>query len=174
MVVGVAGAIFGARRHPGPWMRWFDRALAAAISVAWLVEYVDDAIRGTWSVQFTLPLQLTDVVSLCAIAALLTRRERLIELLYFWALTATLQALLTPDLGVSFPNVLYFTYFTYHAGAIVAACFLVWGNGCIRSGARCGGCSRRRSGGRAWPVWPTSPPGGTTCTSRGSRRMRPC
>jgi hypothetical integral membrane protein (TIGR02206 family) len=34
---------------------------------------------------------------------------------------------LTPDLAASFPSVYYFTYFTYHIGAIVAACFLVLG-----------------------------------------------
>jgi uncharacterized membrane protein YwaF len=34
---------------------------------------------------------------------------------------------LTPDLAVTFPNVLYFTYFVYHVGAIVAAALLVFG-----------------------------------------------
>src|SRR5205823_1583860 len=53
----------------------------------------------------------------------------LVELLYFWSLTASLQAVLTPDLGVgqSFPSVYYFTYFSYHIGAIAGACFLVFG-----------------------------------------------
>ena len=32
-----------------------------------------------------------------------------------------------PDLSSSFPSVYYFTYFIYHIGAIVAACFLVFG-----------------------------------------------
>src|SRR5207248_11746840 len=40
---------------------------------------------------------------------------------------ASLQAVLTPDLGQSFPSVFYFTYFSYHVGAVVAACFLVFG-----------------------------------------------
>jgi hypothetical integral membrane protein (TIGR02206 family) len=52
-----------------------------------------------------------------------------VELTYFWALTASLQATLTPDLGQSFPSVYYFTYFTYHVGAVVAACLLVFGCG---------------------------------------------
>jgi hypothetical integral membrane protein (TIGR02206 family) len=51
----------------------------------------------------------------------------LVELVYFWSLTASLQAVLTPDLSWSFPSVYYFTYFIYHIGAIVAACFLVLG-----------------------------------------------
>lgn len=47
-----------------------------------------------------------------------TRRIVFVELAYYWSFTASLQAVLTPDLGVTFPNLLYFTY---HAGAIVAA-----------------------------------------------------
>jgi len=52
-----------------------------------------------------------------------------IDLLYFWAFSASLQAAPTPDLGPgqSFPSVFYFTYFTYHVGAIVAACLPVFG-----------------------------------------------
>ena len=80
-----------------------------------------------WSVQYTLPFQLTDAVSAVSIAALLTRRPLLVELCYFWSYTASLQAVLTPDLGQNFPSVFYFTYFTYHVGAIVAASFLVFG-----------------------------------------------
>lgn len=129
MVLAVGGSVAAARRRPGPWIDWFARALALAIFLAWAGEYVYDAAIGTWTVRFTLPLQLTDVVSWCAIVGLLSRRRGVVELLYFWAFTATLQAVLTPDLGQTFPNVLYFTYFTYHVGAIVAASFLVWGLG---------------------------------------------
>src|SRR6516225_1300629 len=127
MAVGIAGSVWAARRHPGPWMRWFRVALAAAIFAGWLGEYVADVILGTWSVQYSLPLQLTDATSAVSIAALLTRRQMLVELAYFWSYTATLQATLTPDLGQNFPSVFNFTYFTYHVGAIVAASFLVFG-----------------------------------------------
>ena len=88
-----------------------------------------DAIDGIWTTQYTLPLQLTDAVSAAAIVALWTRRTLLIELTYFWALTASLQATVTPDLGQNFPSVFYFTYFAYHVGAVVAACLLIFGLG---------------------------------------------
>jgi len=80
-------------------------------------------------VQYTLPLQLTDAVTAASIVALWTRGRLLVELTYFWALTASLQATVTPDLGQNFPSVFYFTYFTYHVGAVVAACLLVFGLG---------------------------------------------
>jgi hypothetical integral membrane protein (TIGR02206 family) len=102
-------------------------SLAALIFAGWAGEYVADAVLGTWSVKYTLPLQLTDAVSAVSIAALLTRRLLLVELAYFWAFTASLQAALTPDLAQAFPSVYYFTYFAYHVGVIVAASFLVFG-----------------------------------------------
>jgi hypothetical integral membrane protein (TIGR02206 family) len=101
--------------------------LALLILAAWAGEYVADGIDGTYSTRYTLPLQLTDAVSAAAIIALLTRRRLAVELLYFWSLSASLQALLTPDLGQNFPSVYYFTYFGYHIGAVVAALTLVFG-----------------------------------------------
>lgn len=97
------------------------------IVAGWAGEYVADAILGIYSARHTLPLQLTDVISVTAAIALWTHRPWFVELTYFWALTATLQAVLTPDLAYAFPSVFYFTYFIYHVGAIVAACLLVVG-----------------------------------------------
>lgn len=127
LLAGSLVAVWGPRRHPGRWIRWIAWLLAGAIFAGWAGEYVADVVQGIWTVRFSLPLQLTDAVSLAAIVALLTRRQLSIELLYFWAFSASLQAVLTPDLGVSFPNVLYFTYFLYHVGSILAALLLVFG-----------------------------------------------
>lgn len=127
LVLASGVAIWTARHRPGRWQPLFAAGLAALIFAGWAGEYVADAVRGTWSVKYTLPLQLTDAVSAVTIVALLTRRRLLVELAYFWAFTASLQAVLTPDLAQSFPSIYYFTYFTYHVGAIVGAGFLVFG-----------------------------------------------
>jgi hypothetical integral membrane protein (TIGR02206 family) len=129
LVVASGVSIWAPRRHPGAWVVAYARALGLLILAGWLGEYVADAINGTWMVKYTLPLQLTDAVSLAAIVALWTRNRLAVELTYFWGLTASLQAALTPDLGQSFPSIYYFTYFTYHIGAITAACLLVFGCG---------------------------------------------
>jgi hypothetical integral membrane protein (TIGR02206 family) len=129
LVLAAVGAVLLARRYPGRPTRILSVALAALILAAWAGEYVADVVQGTWTAEYSLPLQLTDAVSLSAIIALLTRRRLFVELAYFWSLTASLQAILTPDLGQNFPSVFYFTYFTYHVGAVVAACLLVFGQG---------------------------------------------
>ncbi len=129
LLVAVVWSVWAPRQRPGEWTVRYARALALLILAGWVGEYIADVVTGTWSLKYTLPLQLTDAVSASAILALLTRRTRVVELAYFWALTASLQAVITPDLGRTFPSVYYFTYFTYHVGAIVAGCLLVFGCG---------------------------------------------
>jgi hypothetical integral membrane protein (TIGR02206 family) len=123
--IAATAAIWCARRGQG--IRAWTTLLALVIFLAWAGEYVADGINGTYSVKYTLPLQLTDAVSAVSIVALLTRAQLAVELTYFWSLSATLQALLTPDLGQNFPSIYYFTYFGYHVGALVAAVMLTFG-----------------------------------------------
>ncbi len=125
LVVASILSIWAARRN---WVgSAYCRLLALLILAAWAGEYVADGLNGTYAVRYTLPLQLTDVISATAVIALWTRRRLAVELLYFWSLSASLQALITPDLGESFPSLYYFTYFVYHIGAVVAALMLVFG-----------------------------------------------
>ncbi len=105
------------------------RALAVLIICGWAGEYVADVIQGIWTVRYDLPLQLTDVISLTTAIALWTRNQRATEFAYLWALSASLQATVTPDLSWDYPSVFYFTYFTYHVVAIVAGIGLVFGCG---------------------------------------------
>jgi hypothetical integral membrane protein (TIGR02206 family) len=141
LVVGVALAVWAPRRYPGSWTVPAARALAVLIIAGWAGEYVADVVLGTWSLRYDLPLQLTDAISVTAIIALWTRRAWAVELTYFWGLTASLQATLTPDLSSSFPSIYYFTYFIYHVGAIVGGCFLVLG------------CRRYPRPGAVWRVY---------------------
>src|SRR4029078_748876 len=104
------------------------RALALLIAAGFVTEQIVYAARGIWSAEVNLPLQLSDAVTFVAVAALLRPDKRLlVELTYFCALTASLQAVSTPDLNESFPDVLWVTYYATHGGAIVAACLLVFG-----------------------------------------------
>ena len=129
LLVGVIMAVLLPRRYPGRWIRWARLLLAVVILAGWVGEYVAEVLDGVWTVRYSLPLQLTDAVSLCSILALLTEAQLLIELVYFWAFSASLQAVLTPDLGSTFPSAFYFTYFAYHVGSILTASLLVFGCG---------------------------------------------
>ncbi|MDA0136322.1 YwaF family protein [Solirubrobacter deserti] len=118
-----AAAIVVAVKVPRP------KVLAVLIGGAFAIEFAVRATDGSWDWGFDLPLHLSDVVSILAPIALWTRRPLLVEVLYFWALTASLQAVITPDLRTTVPSVFFFTYFVTHSGAVVAAFLLVFGLG---------------------------------------------
>jgi hypothetical integral membrane protein (TIGR02206 family) len=122
-----AGLVAGARRRGPCWSARARRALAVLLLAGFAGEQLAYALRGEWSAEVNLPLQLTDAVTLVTAAALWRPVPLLVELSYFWALSASLQALVTPDLDYDVPDVLYFTYVVTHGGAVVAACLLVFG-----------------------------------------------
>jgi hypothetical integral membrane protein (TIGR02206 family) len=128
VTAAAAGLALAPARHPdATWLVPLSRALAVLILAAYITEQAANALRGSWTLERSLPLQLTDAVTLLAVAALWSWPLLLVELTYFWGLTASLQAVLTPDLDQAFPSIFYFTYFTTHAGAVVAAVLLVFG-----------------------------------------------
>jgi hypothetical integral membrane protein (TIGR02206 family) len=120
-------AVLAARTWSAGTIVLFSRGLALLILVAFATDHVVAIARGDWSVDRYLPFHLTDAVTIVAALALWTARPLPVELAYFWALTASLQAVLTPDLGEGFPDPYFWTYFVTHSGAVVAACLLVFG-----------------------------------------------
>jgi hypothetical integral membrane protein (TIGR02206 family) len=128
-VVATAAAAVVAVPAARRWPVAVSGGLAVPIGVTYLVEHAWFVARGTWSLDFNLPLHLTDVVTVVSVLALWTARPALVELTWFWALTASLQAVLTPDLGADFPELIYWTFFITHGGAVVAAVLLVVGRG---------------------------------------------
>jgi hypothetical integral membrane protein (TIGR02206 family) len=120
-------AVWATRRWPADTMVLASRGLALLILAAYATDHVVAVVRGDWSADRYLPFHLTDAVTIVAAVALWTGRRLPVELTYFWALTASLQAVLTPDLGEGFPDAYFWTYFVTHSGAVVAACLLVFG-----------------------------------------------
>jgi hypothetical integral membrane protein (TIGR02206 family) len=127
LAISAPAVVVVARRGSERTTKIVYRALAVLIICGWAGEYVADVAQGIWSVQYDLPLQLTDVISVTSAIALWTRSRRAAEFVYLLALSASLQATITPDLSWDFPSVFYFTYFIYHIVAVVAGLGLVFG-----------------------------------------------
>jgi hypothetical integral membrane protein (TIGR02206 family) len=117
------------RRHRGAWTRTAARALGAVLGADALSYVVALAVQGTFSARTSLPLALCNVAAVVAAVACWWRVPVLVELTYFWGLAGTLQALITPDLNVRFPHLVFFQYMAGHLGIVVAALFLVVGMG---------------------------------------------
>lgn len=100
----------------------FRYVFAAFIALQQMSIYIWYTISGEWSAEVTLPLQLCDLSLFLSIAVLLTKRQLLSELLYYWGMGGATQALLTPDIGnYTFPHFVFYQFFVSH-GVILLAC----------------------------------------------------
>lgn len=76
-----------------------------------------------------IPLHLCDVASILCGLALVTRRDLLCELSYFWGLAGTFQGLITPNLPYDFPHPVFFSFFLQHGVVVITALILPLGLG---------------------------------------------
>jgi hypothetical integral membrane protein (TIGR02206 family) len=122
-----AALCVAARRHPGGWTVVAARILGVVLAADAVSYTVSLVVQGTWSAKTSLPLALCDVAVVIAALACWWRIALLVELTYFWGLAGTLQGVLTPDLNVGFPHLVFFQYVAGHLGIVTAALFLVVG-----------------------------------------------
>ncbi len=132
LLVGAAALIsLGRARPDGAPARRDGRALAMAILAVTVPLQLVALERTDWDVERSLPLQLCDLASLVAPYALWTRRPWAVAVTYYWGLTLTTQAVLTPDLASDFPNPVFLLFWGMHLMVVWAACYLTWGNGLV-------------------------------------------
>ena len=131
IVVITAVLAAAARLRPGPWTRIACIALAVILvgaEVGWWAYLATTHSTGA-DLASALPLQLCDAAIFVAAAALIVRKQLLVEVTYFWGLAGTIQAVITPDLPQHFPSFPFFQYYVAHGGIVGAALFLVVGLG---------------------------------------------
>lgn len=72
-----------------------------------------------------LPLQLCDVGAIAISLFLFHKKMLLFEVGYFWGLGGGIQAVVTPDLQLGFPNIDYFFYFATHGLCFVGVIYAI-------------------------------------------------
>jgi hypothetical integral membrane protein (TIGR02206 family) len=107
--------------------RWPETALAMVILLAQAADPFIAWRYGWLSWTDSLPVELCDAASFLVAAALLTRHQAMFELAYFWGLAGTLQAVLTPDLRVTFPHPEFLRFFLVHIGIVAGVLYLAAG-----------------------------------------------
>lgn len=78
---------------------------------------------GIFNLQEDLPLPLCNAMALLIPVFTATRNPRLFELLYFWVLAGTFQAIITPDLLDSFPHYHFIKYWVVHNGLVLVVLY---------------------------------------------------
>jgi hypothetical integral membrane protein (TIGR02206 family) len=103
----------------------FARGYAVLIPVVTVPMQTLQLLPGDFTLGTSLPLQICDLSWMVAVYALWTNSPRATALLYFWGLTLTIQGILTPSLGETFPDPRYFMFWAMHLLTVWAAVYLV-------------------------------------------------
>ncbi len=107
-----------------------SRAFAAVMVVALVPLQISSMRPGRFDIDYSLPLQLSDMSWFAAVAALWTHARWACALTYYWGLTLTTQALITPALeGPDFPSEQFIAFWALHLLVVWAAVYLTWGLG---------------------------------------------
>lgn len=123
------GTAWLARRLAEPARTRLGRFLGLALLGYIVVAYTRQGWLGQLNWHDSLPLQLCNWVLIACIVTLFRPSQMASELAYFWGLTGTFQALLTPDLRSGFPAWPFFQFFWGHGVIILAIAFLIAGRG---------------------------------------------
>lgn len=122
------------RRQTEPQSRVLGRVLGlltAAIYVAMLVYTLIPP-----SIERSVPLRLTDLATVVGAYAFWSQRQWAYELTYYWGLTLSAQALISPVLkSPDFPHYEFLAFWSIHLLVVWAAIYLTWGRG-MRPGWR--------------------------------------
>ena len=111
---------FGARRWlPPEGQVRLSRGMALVLAF-WVIFWIGVRLSlGDFDRRTDVPLDICNMMALLSPALMWRPQRRIHEVLYFWVLAGTLQAVLTPHLFDAFPTFTFFKYWFVHGGLIV-------------------------------------------------------
>ena len=121
VVVFVALVGFG-RRHGDD--ERFRRGFAVLMLCVCIPLQTLQLLPSDFTLGTSLPLQYCDLTWMVAVVALWTRTWWAVALTFYWGLTLTVQAIVTPSLGQEFPDPRFFMYWGMHFLSVWAAGWL--------------------------------------------------
>lgn len=93
--------------------------LAVFISLTVAAFHIYKIGLGSYQIQTDLPLYLCSLLGLIIPVFTYYKRNWMYEILLFWVIAGTTQAIVTPDISVGFPSFEYFRYWIVHLGLVV-------------------------------------------------------
>ncbi len=107
-----------------------SRAIAVVYAAFLVPVQVYSLLPGQGGIIHSLPLQLCDLAAMATVWALWSHSPVAFALTYYWGLTLTSQAFLSPELnGPDFPSLQFLSFFGMHSLVLWAAIYLTWGVG---------------------------------------------
>lgn len=96
----------------------------ATIIGVWALWYVVAYREGWLDWGDGLPFDLCSWAAIASILAMLTRRQSVFELAYFWAMAGTVQGALTPNVPYDFPEIRFVIFSVFHGSIIASVLFM--------------------------------------------------
>lgn len=128
LLAGAALLVWFGRSHPGsPAADRLAKELALVVLLIMVPLHVVYLTPAYLSLQRSLPLSLCDLAWMVSAYALWTRRRWAVALTYYWGLTLTTQAVITPDLAKDFPDPSFLLFWAMHVLIVWSAVYLTWG-----------------------------------------------
>lgn len=103
--------------------------LAGILILGELSSYVYIISQDGWSslIQYGLPLHACGIAVYLTALMLITRKQILFEIAYFWGFAGTTQAILTPVVQVGFPSIQFIQFFLMHGCIITGVSVALFG-----------------------------------------------
>jgi hypothetical integral membrane protein (TIGR02206 family) len=125
LVVGSVVLVWLGRRYLAG--QAVSRVFAAVIVAFQVPVQIYYLLPSQWDLNHSLPFQLCDLAWLTAAYTLWTRSQWAYSLTYYWGLTLTPQAMVTPSLdSPNFPDIHFIQFWVQHLLVVWAAVYLTW------------------------------------------------
>ena len=126
--IGAVLLVWVGRRQTERQARRLGRILGAVTAVIYAAILI--YIVTPPSIEYSVPLQLTDLATVVAAYALWSQKQWAYALTYYWGLVLSTQALISPALqGPDFPHYQFLAFWAIHLLVVWAAIYLTWGRG---------------------------------------------
>jgi len=102
------------------------KGLGFFVSFTVLVFHINLILKGNYSLSKDLPLFLCSFMALFIFVFTNSRKYWLFEILLFWIIAGTTQAVITPDISIGFPSFDYFRYWIVHLGLLVIIFYAIF------------------------------------------------
>ncbi len=121
-------SVYLARKSSNEFLKLYVGKFFAVVLLLNYIAYLVHRISsGYWELRYDLPMELCNWAVFSVIIALFTGKRIFAEMAYFWVMTGSINAVLTPALNEGFPHPYFFIFFIEHSGVIIAVSYAVFG-----------------------------------------------
>jgi hypothetical integral membrane protein (TIGR02206 family) len=123
IAVGIGMSAFGKKHLSAADQIRLGRGITLVLAAAVLGWIGIRIALGQFDYKTDLPFDICNIVALALPFLMWNPKHQVQEVLYFWVMAGTIQAILTPHLFEGFPHFTFIKYFTVHGGLVVYAVY---------------------------------------------------